>query len=197
MVLQSNEGYRNDCDWFTVPQSDSFISEKSYFTFWNLWYFVRGIKSMIRVLPDCAAFLPTIIPCFWVTLFMFCLPAVTKCHYRNMVTVQPVYVQVKGGEWCKNEEHLRYIKFATGWTVTLPYWAAGVKQGLTTSTPPLASPSPPLEKKPYLHPTSPKKRRWDEELWPTWGEERGTKRGLKRTRGGPEFNNCCMFSATI
>lgn len=86
----------------------------------------------------------------WVTPSMFCLPAVTKCHYRNMVTVKPVYVQVKCGKWGKNEEHLRCIMFATGWNVTHPYWAA-VKQGLTTSTPPLASSSTPSWNKKF-HP---------------------------------------------
>lgn len=115
---------------------------------------------------------------FWVTPSMFCLPAVTKCRFRNMVTVQPVYAQVKCGKWGKNEEHLRCIKFATGWTVTLPYWAA-VKQGLTTSTPPLASsqPPPPEKKKKHLHPLPKKDCRGGKEL--TWGEERGTKVGGK------------------
>lgn len=131
-----------------------------------------GLKRMFWL---AAALLPTIIPCFWMTPSTFCLSAVTKCHYRNTVTVRPVYVHVKGGEWCKNEEHLRYIKFATGWTVTLPYWAAGVKQGLTTSTPP-----PHLPKKaPSSSLPSLKERlqRW-------WGAAAHMRRGKGELRGG-------------
>lgn len=114
---------------------------------------------------------------------MFCVPAVTKCRFRNMATVQPVYAQVKCGKWGKNEEHLRCIKFATGWTVTLPYWAA-VKQGLTTSTPPLASSQPPPpEKKKNIFTPSPKKtvgvvRSWHE-------ARKGELRWGEKTRGGP------------
>lgn len=135
--LQSNEEYHSDYDGFTEPQS--FISKGLCY---NLKLFVRGIKRMIQALTIYEAFLPTITLFFWAGLSVFCLPAETKCHFRNVATVQPVYAQAKCGKWVKNEEHLRCIKFATGWTVTLLYWAA-VKQGLTTSTPSLALATPP------------------------------------------------------
>lgn len=63
----------------------------------------------------------------------------------------PLYARVKCGKWGKNEEHLRCIKFATGWTVTLTHWAA-VKQGLTTS-PLYRLHFPTLGKKTSPHPT--------------------------------------------
>lgn len=137
--------------------------------FLHLWYFVRGIKRhdiyIYIFFTNCAAFPPTIIPCFEWSRIRSASPAVTEtrshCGQRVLTLTG-----------CRNEEHLRYIRFATGWTVTLPYWAAGVKQGLTTPPPPQ-----------YVEVVRSCMRR-------SKGEPR---EGAERTRGGPclRANNSC------
>jgi len=124
-----NTGYPRDFDRFTAAaQSES----STCFIFLTLVVFCERNKKAryiyIFFFTNCAAFPPTIIPCFEWSRIRSASPAVTEtrshCGQRVLTLTG-----------CRNEEHLRYIRFATGWTVTLPYWAAGVKQGLTTPPP--------------------------------------------------------------
>lgn len=112
------------------------MSDQGFFFFkrWNIYFKTFCVKNKIPDRSsDCLCGISsTKNTALLATRSVFCFPAVTKCLSRNTVTVHPLYARVKCGKWGKNEEHLRCIKFATGWTVTLTYWAA-VKQGLTTS----------------------------------------------------------------
>lgn len=95
-VFQQNEGYSNGHDGFT--QSHIKVQfQKTYFIFWNLWYFVIGIKCMLWVLTTFTILPPTVIQCFrWNVqsdlnygLPHYCNKTLLQKHGHSVASVYP------------------------------------------------------------------------------------------------------------
>lgn len=145
--------------------SNLFMS-KEYFTYFQSFYTKDVLNCLCEVF-----FTPMETPPVYVLLACFSKKAFPETQSQHI----PLYARVKCGKWGKNEEHLRCIKFATGWTVTLTHWAA-VKQGLTTY-PLYRLRFPTLGKKTSPHPTPPpppKKNYCKGGREVTWGKSWGT-----------------------